>query len=313
MTKSELNLQMEDGQNIHLYLWKPDEGMDLKGIVQIAHGAGEHGKRYEHFASFLTENGYLVCADDHRGHGLSAKDKTDLGFFGDEDGWRKVVEDLFAVTKYLKNEYRGLDLYLLGHSMGSFLARTYAILHGEELKGLILSGTAHNPKPLLLFGSYMAGRDVRSGRARALNPTLNKMAFKDLNKSFRGGKTGYEWISRDPETVKKYVDDEFCGFEFTSSAFRDMFGGLLFITDRKNIGKTPKELPILLLAGTDDPVGGKGKMVQKCRAEYARSGVKNLEIKLYEGMRHEILNEIGKEEVYDDVLRWLLKMKGASF
>lgn len=304
MIKSESELAMADGQLIHIYLWKPDEGIGVRGIVQIAHGAAEYGNRYEAFALFLTANGYIVCTSDHRGHGLSAKVKTDLGFFADEDGWNKIVGDLYAITKYLKNEFKGMEVFLLGHSMGSFLARTYAILYGSEIRGLILSGTAHNSKLSLMFGKYIAERDIRTGKARSFNPLLNKMAFKDLNKSFKGGTTDYEWLSRDPEIVDKYIKDEFCGFDFTSSAFRDMFGGLLFITDRKNISKTPKELPILLLSGSNDPVGAKGKMVTKCYHEYVRAGIKNVNMRLYDGMRHEILNEKGKEEVYQDMLNW---------
>ena len=156
-----------------------------------------------------------------------------------------------------------------------------------------------------MFGKYAAERDIKKGKARSKNRFLNKLAFKDLNKRFQGGNTNYDWVSRDPVIVDKYIKDELCGFDFTSSAFRDMFGGLLFITDRTNIRRTSKELPILLLAGQDDPVGAKGKMVMRCYQEYADAGIKNLNVKLYEGMRHEILNEIGKEEVFNDVVSWL--------
>ncbi len=306
MITSELDIKMKDGQINHIYLWRPDEEISCKGVIQIVHGAAEYGKRYEDFAQYLTKNGFIVCASDYRGHGFSVKDKTDLGFFSDEDGWRKIVDDLYAITQYLKNEYKGLNVFLLGHSMGSFLARTYAILYGREITGLVLSGTAHNPKTLLMFGKYVAERDIKAGKARYKNPLLNQLTFRDLNKSFRSGKTDYEWLSRDPAIVEKYIEDELCGFDFTSSAFRDMFGGLLFITDRKNISKTPNELPILILAGKDDPVGEKGKMVMKCYNKYVDVGIKSVHVKLYEGMRHEILNEIGKEEVYQDILSWVI-------
>lgn len=304
MIKNELDLTMQDGQIIHLYLWEPDEGVKPKGIVQIAHGAAEYGKRYEDFGLYLAANGFIVCANDHRGHGLSAKDKGDLGFFSDEDGWNKLTDDLYTITQYLKNKYE-LEVSLFGHSMGSFLARTYAIAYGREIKGLILSGTAYHPKPLLLFGKFVAQRDIKRGKERGRNPLLNQLVFKDLNNGFKGGNTDYDWISRDTAIVDKYSKDKYCGFDFTSSALKDLFDGLLFITDRKNIKKTQKELPVLILAGKDDPVGAKGKMVKKCYRKYAHAGIKNLTIKLYEGMRHEITNEIGKEEVYQDVLNWL--------
>lgn len=304
MINSELDLKMKDDQSIHLYLWQPDPGVTPAGIIQIVHGAAEHGRRYADFAGFLVANGYIVCASDHRGHGLTAKKPEDLGFFAQEDGWRKVVDDIHTITLHLKTEHPGLKTILLGHSMGSFLARTYATLYGSELSGLILSGTAHNPKPILIFGRTIAQRDVRTGHSRKINPLLNKLSFTDLNKGFKGG-TLKEWISGDPATVKAYVEDKLCGFDFTSSAFRDMFEGLLYITDRRNIAKIPKDLPILILSGKEDPVGGKGKMVVKCHDEFARAGINNLQLKLYDGMRHEILNETDKKTVYGDILNWL--------
>ncbi|MCX7614834.1 MAG: lysophospholipase [Clostridiales bacterium] len=308
MVNSEFDLTMSDGQNIHLYLWIPDDRSNLKGIVQIVHGAAEYGKRYEGLAKFLTLNGFVVCASDHRGHGYSVRDENDFGFFFDQKGWEKVTEDLLSITHYLKNRFNGLKVCLLGHSMGSFLARTYAVLYGNEINGLILSGTAHNPRPLLKFGKLVAAIDIAKGNARRKNRLLNKLVFYDLNKSFHNGKTDRDWISRDEAVVAEYMNDKLCGFDFTSSAFRDMFSGLLFITDKRNIAKTPKELPILILSGKEDPVGSKGKMVQKCYQKYVEAGISNIQLKLYEGMRHEILNETGKEEVYNDILNWLIIM-----
>lgn len=305
MIKSESELITDGRQSLHLYIWKPDDEKNLRGIVQIVHGKGEYGKRYEDLAAFLTSGGFLVCACDLRGHGLTAKNKTDLGFFCEENGWKRLTDDLYAVTRFLKEEYENQKIVLFGHSMGSFLARTYIVRHQDAVDGLILSGTAHNPKPLLLFGKYLAQRDVKKGKGKSANRFLNKLSFDNLNKGFKGGKTGYEWLSRDTEIIQKYVDDELCGFDLTSSALLDMFEGLLFITDIKNISKTPKELPVLIFSGSEDPVGSKGKTVIKCYREYEKAGVKNLKIKLYPGMRHETFNEIGKEEVYMDILCWL--------
>ncbi|MPM48988.1 Monoacylglycerol lipase [bioreactor metagenome] len=307
MKTSEFELTMADGFVQHIRLWSPEED-DYKGILLVLHGAAEHGGRYENFADFMTSNGYIVCVPDHRGHGLSVQNEDDLGYFSDDDGWSKIIEDVNALILYLKERFAGRKLYLMGHSMGSFLARTYAIRHGEMIDALILSGTAHNPKGILSFGKSLAVWDIKAGKARKRSPRINKMAFLDLNKCFKDGKTGFEWLSRDSAVCEKFAADKLCGFNFTSSAFRDMFSGLLEITDMSNIEKMPKALPVLLIAGKCDPVGGFGKMVLKCDMAFKAAGLRDVTLKLYDGMRHEVLNELGKEEVYHDILNWLKKV-----
>lgn len=307
MKTSEFKLQMTDGFTEHVRLWSPEENA-YKGILLVLHGAAEYGGRYVDFAEFMTSNGYIVCAPDHRGHGLSAKSQDDLGYFSDDDGWSKIVEDIHTLILHLKDEFGGQNLYMLGHSMGSFLARTYAIRHGEMIDALILSGTAHNPKGQLLLGKSLATLDIKAGKARFRSPRINKMAFLSLNKSFKDGKTGFEWLSRDTAVCEKFAADKLCGFNFTSSAFRDMFAGLLEITDKDNIGKMPKALPILLIAGKCDPVSGFGKMVLKCYRVFKAAGLRNVSLKLYDGMRHEVINELGKEDVYRDIQNFLEKV-----
>ena len=308
MKTNEFKLTMADGHIQHNHLWLPDDGADVKGIFLIIHGAAEHGGRYEDIAHFMTSNGYIVCAPDHRGHGLSAKNQDDLGFFSDDDGWSKLVEDIHMLLLQLKGRFGGLKLYMMGHSMGSFLARSYAIRHGEMIDGLILSGTAHNSKVQLILGKTLATFDINRGKARLRSPRINKMAFLALNNSFKPGKTGFEWLSRDEAVSEKFAKDELCGFDFTSSAFRDMFTGLLEITDLNNIARMPKSLPVLMIAGKCDPVGGFGKMVLKCYGAFEAAGLRNVTLKLYDGMRHEVINELGKEEVYSDILNWLKKL-----
>lgn len=304
MKTSEFKLPMPDGFVQHVRLWSPEEG-DYKGILLVIHGAAEYGGRYENFAQFMTSNGYIVCAPDHRGHGLSVQNQDDLGYFSDDDGWSKIIEDIDTLVLHLKEQFAGLKLYMMGHSMGSFLARSYAIRHGEMIDALILSGTAHNPRGQLLLGRSLATLDIKAGKAHFRSPRINKMAFLALNNSFKDGKTGFEWLSRDGAVSEKFAVDELCGFYFTSSAFRDMFEGLLEITDKKKIGAMPKTLPVLLVAGKCDPVGGFGKMVLKCYGAFGAAGLRNVTLKLYDGMRHEVLNELGKEEVYRDILSWM--------
>lgn len=305
MRSMEFTLTMKDGYDCYVYRWMPDENVKIVGVIQLIHGSCEHSKRYNDFAKFLTENGYIVYSNDLRGHGFSAKSKEDLGYFGDNNGWNIVVEDLYELSLYIKEKHRGLKLIIIGHSMGSFLARHYAIVHGTEINGIIATGTAHNPKILLKLGRFLAKRDIRKNGFQHRSTLLNKMSYDSFSNQFKPIRTKQDWLTRDENIVNEYIEDDLCGFIFTSSAFKDMFDGLLYITNRKNINKTPKEIPLLLLSCEKDPVGGNGKMVQKACEEYKKAGLKNIQMKLYKDMRHEILNEIGKEEVYKDILNWI--------
>lgn len=305
MRSMEFIVTMRDGYESYIYRWEPEENAEIVGVIQLMHGSCEHSKRYNDFAKFLTDNGYIVYSNDLRGHGLSVKVKEDLGYFGDKNGWNIVVEDLFELTQYIKQRHRGLKLIIIGHSMGSFLARHYAIVHGAEINAIIAIGTAHNPKTLLKLGKFLAERDIRKNGLKHRSDLLNKMSYDSFSNQFKPIRTKQDWLTRDEDIVNRYIEDELCGFIFTSSGFKDMFEGLLFITNRKNIIKTPKELPFMLLSGEKDPVGGNGKMVYKAFKEYKKAGLKNIQMKLYKDMRHEILNEIGKEEVYKNILNWI--------
>lgn len=305
MISTEFKLTMRDGHESRIFKWEPESENKIIGIIQLVHGSCEHSKRYEHFADFLTQNGFLVYSSDLRGHGQSVECKDDLGYFSENNGWSMVVEDIYELTKYIKEQHKQLKLVMLGHSMGSFLARHYSSIHGEELDGLIVTGTAHNPRIITKFGKFLAERDIKKNGARNRNMTLNSMSYDSFSNQFKPIRTKQDWLSRDESIVDKYRSDELCGFVFTSSAFRDMFDGLLFITDRKNISSTPKNLPILILSGEKDPVGSNGKMVKRAYKEYKNAGIINVQMKLYKDMRHEILNEIGKEEVYQDILTWI--------
>jgi alpha-beta hydrolase superfamily lysophospholipase len=308
MNGMEFKLKMRDGHESVTYRWEPEVNKQPIGVVQLVHGSCEHSKRYTDFAGYLTSNGYIVYSMDLRGHGLSVQSKEDLGYFAENNGWNMVVEDIYELTRFIKEKHSGLKLIMLGHSMGSFLARHYASVHGNELDGLIATGTAHNSKLLSKLGKFLAERDIKKNGSRNRNMTLNSMSYDSFSNQFKPIRTKQDWLTRDEAIVDKYRSDELCGFVFTSSAFRDMFYGLLFITDKNNISKTPKNLPILLLSGDKDPVGGNGKMVVKAFEEYKNAGLSKVQMKLYKDMRHEILNEIGKEEVYEDILNWVNKL-----
>lgn len=300
------HFQMPD-QPVHVYKWEPDLDesiQQIQGVLQIVHGSCEHADRYDRFARDLAGHGWIVYASDLRGHGHSVSHKDDLGFFGEQDGWSGLVEELHEVTELIRGAHPGLPILMFGHSMGSFLARHFAIRYGSELSGLILSGTAHHTRSSLRAGKLLANQVIRTKGIRYRSKILYNLTYNSFNKRFEPSRTNQDWLTRDRAIVDSFIQDELCGFVFTAGGFRDMFEGLLYITDRENIGKTPRDLPIFLLSGTDDPVGGFGKMVEKAYNFYRKAGIHDVRMKLYEGMRHEILNELGKEEVCDDILTW---------
>jgi len=297
---------MRDGHKSYMYKWEPEDDIKALGVVHLVHGSCEHSKRYIEFANFLTNNGYIVYSSDLRGHGLSVSSEEELGYFGEKNGWTNLVDDLHEVTEFIKKEHQGLKVFMLGHSMGSFLARNYGMVYGGDINGLIATGTAQNPKPILKFAKFLAERDIKKTGGKRRNELLNKMSYDSFNNQFKPMRTDKDWLTRDEKIVEEYIEDKFCGYVFTSSGFRDMFDGLLFITNKNNIKNAPKNLPILLLSGGNDPVGGNGKMIKKAYNDYKKYGITNIKMKLYEGMRHEILNEIGKEEVYKDILTFLI-------
>ncbi|MFD0868513.1 alpha/beta hydrolase [Paenibacillus residui] len=296
-------------KNIHVYKWEPDEGEKTCGIVQVVHGSCEHANRYERFARFLTEHGWAVYAGDLRGHGRSVSRKEDLGYFGEKDGWSGMVDDVHKVTELIREEYPDKNIVLFGHSMGSFLARHYAMLFGPELAGLILSGSAHYDRLSLRAGRFLAEREIRRKGIKHRSMLLYKLTYASFNRRFEPARSRQDWLSRDQTEVDLFLQDELCGFVFTAGGFRDMFDGLLFITDPVNIRRTPGDLPIYLISGKDDPVGQFGKTVKRAYDSYRSAGLTNIEMKLYDGMRHEILNEIGREEVYGDILGWMANIK----
>ena len=277
-------------------MWEP-QGQP-KAMVQILHGMAEHIDRYERMALALNRAGYLVAGHNHRGHGKSAEL---LGYFADRDGWNAILQDAHQVSEDLKKRYPGVPLILMGHSMGSFLAREYALRYGKELDGLILSGTGFYAKPLCLAGRFWA----RLSSPRKPAQFVNKIAFAGNNKPFAPGRTGFEWLSRDEKEVDKYVDDPFCGFTFTGSAFADFFGGLIALTDEKRLASMPKELPVYFMSGDQDPVGQMGEGVKQVAEQFRRAGMQHLTVKLYQGARHELLNEINRDEVTQDLIAWL--------
>jgi alpha-beta hydrolase superfamily lysophospholipase len=284
-----------------LTLWEP-EGKP-RGIVVIAHGMAEHIARYDGLGQSLARAGLLAVGYNHLGHG---KEASIPGWFSDTDGWGKLVGDLHAVLQAMAIRWPGVPRVLLGHSMGSFLTREYALRYPGELHALVLSGTGWHNRMLCQAGLLPARLACSMGFEKKASGFLDKMAFSAHNKSFKTpGGTAFDWLSRDKAEVEKYINDPLCGFVFTAGGFRDMFTGLLALTDIERLKALPADLPVYLLSGGDDPVGGKGVGVREIALQYQAAGLLRVYVKLYDGARHELFNEVNKEEVRSGLITWL--------
>ncbi len=280
-------------------LWSPDASP--RAVVQIAHGMAEHIGRYTPFAEFLCANGFAVAANDHAGHGKSA-DIAVKGYFGKQNGWDAVVADMKTLHDHAASLWPNVPYVFLGHSMGSFLARSYAARYPEEISALILSGTAGN-NPAAGFGSLFAKRERKRNGEKMPSAFLNNLSFGSYNKSFLPARTAFDWLSRDKEQVDLYIDDPLCGFVFTAEGFFDLLSGIREISSVFWAAKVP-DVPIYLFSGEKDPVGNNGKGVKQVAAWLKDTG-HTVSVKLYPEGRHEMLNEINRTEVYQDVLRFL--------
>ncbi len=307
MNKTTETILMPDGKELLLHIWKPLQ--EPLGLLQLVHGSCEHIGRYEAFAAYMAYSGYIVYGWDLRGHGITASSREELGFFALQGGWELLLSDILEINKHIRTEYPHKPLILIGHSMGSFLVRHFALLNGDTINGLIAIGTSHNPRLLLKLGKHLANRDIIKNGHYNRSKLLHNLSYGSFNKKISPARTTQDWLTSDEEIVDKFVDDELCGFVLTSSGFRDMFYGLLEITNTTNIKGHPKDLPMLLISGEEDPVGEWGRQVIKAYESYKRAGVKNISMKLYEGMRHEVLNEHKRQRVYEDIVNWLKGLK----
>lgn len=276
-----------------------------RAIVQIVHGIAEHINRYDDFMSFLAENGILAVGDDHLGHGQSVTEADDLGFFNDKDGWDYVVMDEERLHDLMVEEYPSIPYIFFGHSMGSFITRTLIIKHPEMYDAAIISGTGHQGKALVYGGGIMANALVALKGARSDGKALNDVAFGTYLSHIENPRTPFDWLSRDEATVDKYIADPMCGFICKASLYRDMMGGVKFVTSQKNINKMKKTKPIYFMSGKEDPVGDYGVGVEKAYKAFCHAGLRDVQMRLYPGGRHEMLNETNRTEVYKDILDWI--------
>lgn len=296
--------------DVYIRVWCPDEG--VKALFQITHGMAEHGERYEDFARFLCEKGFAVVVNDHIGHGKSVKNDDDLGYFGENDGWNALVEDERNITALMEKEFPDVPLIYFGHSMGSFIAREYIRRYAKidpRIKGAIICGTGGR-NPAVGVAITLAGTIAKTKGSKFRSELINKLAFGTYNKQIPAPATPFDWLSTDKDQVAKYIADKYCGFLFTAAGYRDLFTLLKVISQPGWYDSISTTLPILLTAGGDDPVGGYGKGVREVYNGLKERGVYDVTLKIYPGMRHEILNEVENRKVYEDMAEWALSKIG---
>ncbi len=287
--------------HLHLHSWLPDQ---VEAVMIIIHGMAEHGARYESFANQLNKEGIAVYAPDLRGHGKTAGSIEMLGYKEDGDFFGKTIGDIRTLHDKIKEEHSNKPVFILGHSMGSFLSRAYSSVHGEELSAMVLSGTGGDPGFLGQVGHFIAKLISMFGKKKE-SPFMKNLSFGKFNDGFKPARTDFDWLSRDEKTVDKYIADPYCGSTFTSGFWVDLLKGLKYVNSVQAYNTTPDDLPIYMFSGANDPVGNKGLGVKEVYEAYEAYGAKNIFIKLYTDARHEMLNETNHEEVKDELITWL--------
>jgi alpha-beta hydrolase superfamily lysophospholipase len=293
----------DDGAPLFVYRFLP-EGT-VTGVLHIAHGMAEHGARYARFAEALTAKGYAVYADDHRGHGRTSPAEADRGFVQSAGGWERLVRDLGLLIDHEKAQHPGVPAVVFGHSMGSFLVQSYLLDHAKDVAAAILSGSSGKPGLLAQAGRLVARLERLRLGERGRSKLLTALSFDDFNKKFAPTRTGFDWLSRDPAEVDKYVADPACGFAVSTTMWIDLLDAAAANADPARQAGVRSDLPIYLVAGARDPVGEMGRGVLRLEAEYRRAGIKSVTCKLYSDARHEILNETNRDEVTAAILGWL--------
>lgn len=292
-----------DGIGIFTRRWAGDGAP--KALALVAHGVAEHSGRYARLASALVPRGYEVWAPDHRGHGRTAEGSGGRGWFAARDGFRRVVDDLAEIRDRMAAERPGLPIFLVGHSMGSSLARCFLVLYGKDLAGCALSGIIAL-EPFLAAASDVivaAGRALQGGRSIA--NFAHGLTLGSYSKAFRPVRTAQDWLSRDAAEVDAYIADPDCGFVCTWDWYRDMNEGIKFVEDPRNVTRIPKSLPIYVFAGSLDPVGAALGGADRLAAAYRAAGIRDVRLRLYPDGRHNSLNEVNRDEVTRDLAEWL--------
>jgi alpha-beta hydrolase superfamily lysophospholipase len=306
MKKEERGILSSDCRHtLHVISWIP-EG-EVKAVLQIVHGMVEFIDRYDTFARYLCDQGIAVIGHDHLGHGLTAGCDEDLGYFAAEGGAELLIQDMHLVTEAMIQEYPAVPHMIMGHSMGSFCLRKYLTRYGNQVDGAIIMGTGDMALAAVLAGKTMSAGLIRLKGKRYRSEKLTAMVFGGYLKHIENVRTPMDWLTKDTDIVDAYLHNKYNTFRFTAGAYHDFFEILEYVTRETDIEKIPRELPILLVSGKEDPVGSWGAGPAHLAARYEKLGFQNVTLKLYEGDRHEILNETDREQVEEDLGNWILE------
>ena len=291
---------------IHACRWEPEQ--PIIGVVQIVHGIAEYAQRYDAFAKFLNSMGYLVVAEDHMGHGKSGGRGCVQGYF--YGGWFAAVDDTYHLLESTRAEFPDVPYILFGHSMGSFMVRTMLIRYPKcNISGAIICGTGWLGDGIVQTGYATAKAVCRFQDDKTPNKLLHSLMFGIYNNKVERPRTEFDWLNRDPAQVDAYISDPLCGFPESAGLARDMLEGIIFNQKTVHLSAMNKSLPVHFIAGGADPVGDYGTGVRKTADKFRKAGMKKVSCRVYPLCRHEILNEINKEEIYEDIIQWIGSLK----
>lgn len=289
--------------DIYAHSFSPADQSSVRAVVQIVHGMAEHSERYQALGYYLAYHGYAVFLHDHAGHGRSVANEEDLGYFGAKDGWKGLILDTRTLTVKAADKHVNRPIFLLGHSMGSFVARAYAATYGRDLAGAIFCGTSGS-NPGASAGVALAKLTEKFKGDHARSDFINHIAFGSYNKKYENPRTPFDWLTRDTEQVDRYIADPLCGYLFTAAGYRDMFTLLQYVSAKKWYESVPKKLPMLLISGSMDPVGNYGRGVRQVAEDLKKTGHKDVTLHMYYDARHELFNELNAKDVMHDLLEW---------
>lgn len=303
--KDEFYFPSKDGNTeIHTIEWKPQG--EVKAVLQICHGMVEYMNRYDEFAEFLCNKGCYVVGNDHLGHGKSIQSKREYGFFNEKYGNACLLGDMHTLRQRTLKKYPNIPYFMLGHSMGSTLVRQYIQMYGNGLSGVALIGVVSDEKPGTLRIVKRLCRVLAAFKGwHYRSKFLDNLAIGRYNKGYKQARTRVDWVTSDTKRLDEYVADPLCSFVFTVNAYYHMFSGMLKMQKKENIYMIPKTIPILVAAGSEDPVGNFGKGVRKVYEKYKGAGIQDVSLRLYAGDRHELLNETDRRQIYSDMYEWL--------
>lgn len=302
--KEEFYYKSQDGiTDIHAVKWHSD--CTPIAVLQIVHGMVEFIERYDLFAEFLAEKGIVVFGNDHLGHGKSVINESRYGYFAKNDGNAKLLGDIHALHGIASSQYGGIPYFILGHSMGSFLTRQYIEKHSNDLDGAIIMGTGSQPAAILNIARTVCSTIALFKGWEYRSKFVDNLAFGGYNKKFEPAHTDKDWLSKDDDIVANYIAEPKCRFLFTLNGYHNLFYSIKDCQKKRNIAAIPKKLPVLFVAGAEDPVGNFGKGVYRAYKAFVKAGISDVSVKLYENDRHEILNETDKQNVFDDIFQWI--------